>query len=327
MPYNYIRKLIELSKPNNYDCCPIRHDGEKGSSNMNYETFCDTIVKSVEARVPDGVTVSRKQVSKNNGIMLEALMLTSSESNISPTIYMNSFWERYLSGVDIGELANDVVKCYGEKQVTESFDVEAFTNFENVKDRICYKVINYNKNEELLKKVPHYRYLDLAVVFYCLVEEMSNATILIHKSHANLWNVSEEDLLAAAAVNSPRLLKYKFSNIFNYLSSFGFPGIQEESENDLIPMYVLSNKSGIYGASTILYKNVLKDIGEKLNNDFYVFPSSIHEVIVMPNIPGCDAEYFSEMVKQINANEVKEEEILSDSVYFYNREKGDLVRL
>jgi len=294
---------------------------------MNYEAFLQCILDTLEERLPEGVTCKYKRVTKNNGVELDSVMIIKEDCNISPTIYLEGFWNRYLVGRNIEDIIQDILAAYGENALAEDFDLSLFTDFEKVKNRIVYKVINYEKNMELLKGVPHYRYLDLAVVFYCLVEDMSNATILIHKSHAKLWNVSEKDLLEVAAVNTPKLLKYKFSNIFSYLSSYNFPGLPKEEAGGLVPMYVLSNNTGIYGAGCVLYKGLLHKLGEELENDFYVFPSSIHEVIVMPDIKGCDGEYFRMMVKEINANEVKEEEVLSDSVYFYSRERDNLEML
>ena len=48
---------------------------------------------------------------------------------------------------------------------------EQLKDFEKVKDRIAYKLINAEDNAVLLSGVPHFRYLDLAVVFYIIVAE------------------------------------------------------------------------------------------------------------------------------------------------------------
>ena len=294
---------------------------------MNYEAFLQCLLDTLEERLPEGVTSRFQRVTKNNGVQVDSVMIVKEGCNISPTIYLEDFWNRYASGVDMEDIIHDILTAYGDNALAENFDLSLFMDFEKIKNRIVYKVINYKKNKKLLESVPHYRYLDLAVVFYCLVEDMNNATILIHKSHAEMWGVTEKDLLSVAAVNCPKLLKYRFSNIFSYLSSYHFPGLPRELADELVPMFVLSNKTGIYGASCVLYKGLLHKLGEQLDSDFYVFPSSIHEVIVMPDIDGCDGDYFKEMVKEINASEVKEEEVLSDNVYFYSRERDNLEML
>ncbi len=60
------------------------------------------------------------------------------------------------------------------------------------------KLINYERNRELLKRVPYYRFLDLAIVFLCLVESDSSgtATVLIHNEHLTYWGITRDDLYA-----------------------------------------------------------------------------------------------------------------------------------
>ena len=86
-----------------------------------------------------------------------------------------------------------------------------------------------------------------------------------------------------------------------------------------VPMYVLSNKSRINGASCILYKDILKDFAMVVDKDLYVLPSSIHEVILLPSDGTQESEQLKEMVREINQSQVEKEEVLSDSVYYYRR--------
>ena len=65
-------------------------------------------------------------------------------------------------------------------------------------------------------------------------------------------------------------------------------------------------------------KSVVKRVGEK----FYVLPSSVHELLVVPSNIGMDVGQLKEMVTSINASEVALEERLSDNVYRYSTEKG-----
>ena len=57
-------------------------------------------------------------------------------------------------------------------------------DFENVKDRVCFKLINKDRNAELLSDMPYIEFLDLAVIFYVLVseDEMGTGPITIHNS-------------------------------------------------------------------------------------------------------------------------------------------------
>lgn len=92
------------------------------------------------------------------------------------------------------------------------------------------------------------------------------------------------------------------------------------------PMYVITNKQNLYGAVCILYPDVLKDVAQKLDSDFYVLPSSVHETIAVPaeNLDINHASSLKAMVREVNQSELTPEEVLSDNVYYYCRKKHTL---
>ena len=89
-------------------------------------------------------------------------------------------------------------------------------------------------------------------------------------------------------------------------------------------MYVLSNKARVQGAACILYPGILKDFAAAIRSDFYILPSSIHEVILLPAQGEEDREALKQMVREVNASQVEREEVLSDSVYYFDREQNKL---
>ena len=89
--------------------------------------------------------------------------------------------------------------------------------------------------------------------------------------------------------------------------------------DDVVPMYVCSNTSKINGAGVIFYDGLLRKFADKVDSDFYILPSSIHETLFIPDTGDMDIEYLRDMVRTVNATEVAPDEILSDNVYYYNR--------
>lgn len=76
---------------------------------------------------------------------------------------------------------------------------EVFRNYEKLKKHIFYKIVSYERNRELLKKIPHRKILDLAMVFYYQVEdEETPATVMIQNNHLNLWKITEDQLVENA---------------------------------------------------------------------------------------------------------------------------------
>ena len=99
-----------------------------------------------------------------------------------------------------------------------------------------------------------------------------------------------------------------------------------EDEENYTPIYVATNNIAFNGAAVMLYKDALKAIASKLKSDLYIIPSSIHEIIVVKTIEGCEfsTDAIKEMIYNINRNELPPEDFLSDNLYFYNRKTGEL---
>ena len=296
-----------------------------------YEKFIEEIKAQVETSMGEDVKVTLTQVSKNNGKLLDALVISKKGCSISPTIYLEAFWKMYKEGRSCELIADEILDLYRKSTVKDAVNMEKFLNFDNIKDNIVFKIINRQKNRELLMDVPHIDYLDLAIVFCYIFRsgELNNATILIHNSHMESWKVSANDLMKCARENTPKLMGYRFKSILDYLRSLynmeGLEMAEGESEEN-VPMYILSNREGLFGAGCILYAGLLKELSERLHSSFYVFPSSIHEVILLADENKEEAIRYRELVEEINKNEVAAEEVLSDSVYFYSRE-DDCLRL
>ncbi len=172
--------------------------------------------------------------------------------------------------------------------------------------------------------------LDLSIVFYLIVdmEERSTATILIRNEHLKVWGMDEEQLLSFAYENVQRLIppqlflmreiveetlelgRRKPINLFEY---------PENLKGEF--MYVLTNSHRNLGAAAILYPGVQKKIAEILNGGYYVIPSSVHEMIIVPMTESITRKELDQMVKEVNENVVDPEEILSDHVYIYDAGK------
>ena len=293
---------------------------------MEFTNFTTLVQREVEKRAGENYRVKLNDVMKNNGVVLRGITLMQDDSNISPTIYLNPYYDAYENGdTTLGTVIDEVIDTYERNKINRSIDMKFFLNYETVKSRIIYKLINTEKNRELLKDVPHIPFHDLSIVFQCLVsgEKFGNASILIHNVHIQLWKVNARELYECAMENTPLLQGYELADMKSVLEEMkALGGAEDEEIEDMqqeVPMYVLSNKSRVNGAACILYKDILKDFAMAVDKDLYVLPSSIHEVILLPSDGTQESEQLKEMVKEINLSQVEEEEVLSDSVYYYRR--------
>lgn len=220
-----------------------------------------------------------------------------------------------------------------EKRALEKYIMD----FESVKEKLVYKLINTEKNRELLKDVPHVEFLDLSIVFQYIVskDEEITVSILIHNAHMRLWKVSVEEVYRIARNNTQNLMGYEMLNMEDIVLEMmnmekvcdleDMGEMKELSHNT--PMYVLTNKSRLFGAVCIIYPDLLKDFACAIKSGFYVIPSSVHEVILVPSEDTFEADEIRRMIKKINDTQVKPEEILSYSLYYFDKDKNKLLNL
>lgn len=295
---------------------------------MSFDGFCTYIKNGIQQKLGYSCQVMTHNYLKNNGVTLCGLTVMSMESNISPTIYLNGFYERYVYEAEsLQQIETDVMETYRRNKTDHNLDVSFFTEWENARQRIIFKLVNYEANRELLKDVPYKKVLDLAMVFTCLVEKgvTGSATILIHNHHMECWKVTEEDLFHAAMENTPYFQKKKMAGMNSVIEYLTGKKVDDVIEDCSANMYILTVEDNLNGAGAILYPDVLKGIAEKMRcKTFFIIPSSIHETIIVPMFSEDDFEALSKMVKEVNATQLAPEEILSDHVYLYKSEDNTI---
>lgn len=291
---------------------------------MEYKEFVEYIKMNAGYIAGEGGNITINHVIKNNGCEMDGLVIMEKGKDIAPTIYLDSFYELYTNGENIKNIIRQIEVIYEQNKNNVTFDVNILKYFDTIKDKIVYKVVNYRSNEKLLEQVPHKRILDLAVVFYCLLDNEygRSATALIYNNNLKNWNVTIDDVYKAALKNTPDLLHSKISSMAALFEKCGVNVDGEEVDlKDYVPsdMYVLTNESKLNGAACILYENVLYDFAQKLGADLYILPSSVHEVILLPKLSVFEKDELVNMVKEVNTEGVAADEVLSDHVYEYNR--------
>lgn len=291
---------------------------------MEYKEFVEYIKMNAGYIAGEDGNITINHVIKNNGCEMDGLVIMEKGKDIAPTIYLDSFYELYTNGENIKSIIRQIEVIYEQNKNNVTFDVNILKHFDTIKDKIVYKVVNYRSNEKLLEQVPHKRILDLAVVFYCLLDNEygRSATALIYNNNLKNWNVTIDDVYKAALKNTPDLLHSKISSMAALFEKCGVNVDGEEVDlKDYVPsdMYVLTNESKLNGAACILYENVLYDFAQKLGADLYILPSSVHEVILLPKLSMFEKDELVNMVKEVNTEGVAADEVLSDHVYEYNR--------
>lgn len=243
---------------------------------MDFNVFVQNIVDLLQKSMGETYEIRVTKVTKNNDIQLTGVILMRESDNISPTIYLEGLYAEYQNGAAIEELAEKIIAFYKEQMPDSDLNMDFFQDFEQVKDRIFYKLVSFEKNRRLLEKLPHYRWHDLAIIFYYAMEEdkVGKASITIHNHHLAMWGQSADTLYRTAHINmrssKPELL-VSMKDLLAEMAGLQF------GEDTYIPLYVLTNREKLYGASALLYSERMKELADRWQSDLLILPSSIHE--------------------------------------------------
>lgn len=288
---------------------------------MTYKEFKNVILDEVKELLDDGMDVIIQEVTKTNDLSLDGLTIVNEQSNISPTIYLNQYYQPFKKGdMSISDIVEDIMKTYNQHKSNISIDTKFFTDFDAVKGGIVYRIVNTEKNQKLLETTPHINFLDLSIIFFYIFNSQDEgiATILIKNPHLEFWNTDVNTLYRFAKFNTPRIMGLHVQSMLDLAKEIT-PDFVECKEDIEIPLYIFTNNHKMHGACVILYPEILKFFAEAIGSDLYILPSSVHEVLIVPTACIDDDNDLTEMVQEVNRTQVAPNEFLADHAYFYNR--------
>ena len=294
---------------------------------MNYQQFIEEVERRVKEKIKgnETITVYIHTAVKNNGKERKGITVSEKGIHISPTIYLEEYFQQFQEGKPIEKIVEKILQLYEEVKCSHPCEESLLQNYEELKGKFACKLIHRGKNEKLLNDIPYVPWMDLAIVVFVLLEvsPYGTATVLVRKEHLEIWGLTEAQLFDEAKKNTPILLPYQFCPMRKLLREI-CPYAVDEGEEEEESLYVLSNKLRSFGAASMLYEGILEKGGQKLGENYYILPSSIHEVIVVPESKSPVKQDLEEMVREINETQVEEEEVLSDRVYYFSRKENRL---
>ncbi len=295
---------------------------------MEFEELIEKTARELEKSF-EGKTARLREVLKNNGVRRRGIILYSPSETAFPTVYLEEYYEEYRKGKGFPEVIREIERDFRRHRPPENVSIlSGFTRWCLAREKLDIKVINYKANQELLEALPHRRFLDLAEV-YCYMEDLgggSRGTVLVDKSHLKLWGISQEELEECAHICHKRHKNPQVRSMREILLEAGgqcLPDGERAMGGFPVKMYVAVNAGSVSGASILLYPESFREAAERLQDDLYILPSSVFEVLAIP--AGRERpEELAGMVREVNHCEVAAEERLSESVYLYSRESGEI---
>ncbi len=294
---------------------------------MEYREFIERIKKEIEIRTGADARVRVSQVMKNNRMPMDSLAILEKGQNTAPAVYLEPFYRMHQQGADMETIVGKILEYHQKNKVTARIDADFLADFERVKHHIVCRLVSCEKNRYLLKHVPHRHFMDLVIIFYFELENpaFGKGNVQIQNAHLKLWGISADELYEAAMKNETAVAACEFMSISDMFEAMTGIAVEEDM-TDLLPMYVLTNKERDFGAASLIFPHVLETVAGKLNGDYYVLPSSVHECMILPVPDGCgmNEKELRRMVCEINRDHVSEDEILGDSVYRYFAKEHEL---
>lgn len=297
---------------------------------MDYEIFKEVVKESFLSYMPKGyqdmevrVTSVDKVNRKLDGI---SLLAQNENTMISPTLYINDMYEKYSKTGDLQatlQEAAEAMDAVFREATLPPLDIST------AKDNIIFQLVNTKQNEDMLRDMPHREFQDLSIIYRWVVntEDKALYSTVIRNSLAKELGMGEEQLFNAAAENTRRILPPVVKSMNEAIRDmFVADGMPKELADLMIGempsdqiMWIITNERGVDGAVSMLYEDKVHKLAESLESDLYILPSSVHEVIAVSVNMG-EPEELARMVAEINMDQVKLEDRLSNQVYHYDKD-------
>ena len=302
---------------------------------MELREYAERVKEEIMKKMPD-LDISISENYKANDHMLTGINIKEKDSNIAPCIYVDQF---YHDGDTVMECSDKIIEIYNDNsQKNLKFDVDQMLEYDKAKNNLFIRVVNKNNNKEFLSDVPHLDFGDLSIYFNVMILKSKDqiGSSKVNNNVINSWNISLIDLYKQAIKNTKKMYPMRIDPISNVINKMlSEKGIKEDLPLENEPLYVVTTESTMNGSFYITDKESLKEIGNKVNDNFYILPSSIHELLIVPehsdtsfgtNINNEEelVDNLFHMVHEVNRTCVEDNEILSDNVYKYDRENERL---
>lgn len=264
--------------------------------------FCEELEKALKGA---GGRVAAVSVPKNN-VVLQSAMVKLPDRPEGIVVYPDRYLQDWLDGVPMGDIISSVKELLLRMPALDLPD--KWMDRRRAEKDLRAAIVSYEPNKEWLKDMPHERTEDLAV--YAKWKMGEDKSFKVTDAVAGELRMTREEILQAAKDNT-------FQNMWiepmdSVLEKMTGTPVKSESR-----LWVVGTRDGADGAVLMADPRALAEVKRRLGDDFYIFPSSVHEFIAHPK-SGCtenDLEWFQKMIRDINEQEVLPEDRLSDHLY------------
>ena len=288
---------------------------------MDYEQFKESFAEDLKTNLQKlGIEadVSEHHIEKLNG-SYDALSVTPKGSGVGVNANFDEIFHAMERGRDYNEVLSGVTESLkGSLAHMPKFQVSDLTNYAEMKNRLAMEVVSAERNARMLQNVPHEQMEDIAVVYRLVLNSSKGAssTVLVTNDLMDKFGITHEQLHDDAMKNAPLIRPAEIKGMEETLNEMqGGPALEPDPDEIL---FVAGVPDQSHGAAVIAYPNFFEDAAEKLGGDYFIIPSSIHEVLLVKDTGEMNSRDLAAMIKEVNATEVAPEDVLTDHAYHYD---------
>ncbi len=298
---------------------------------MNYEEFKERLTEDLKQdlyeRTGNEHFVNETNVNKLQNASYEALTIRPENSPIAVSLDVQSLFKEYEGGRGYEDICGKAVDIVSNGFANQpQFNIDDFTNYDVMKEKLAIQVVSTERNADMLENIPHKEIEDMSMVCRFIVDAgpAGTGSILVTNQMLENFGVTKEQLFDDAMKYAPDLRPSEIKGMVDMIAEIMGIDVSEvgnefgASVEENIPMYVATTHDRTNGAGIIAYPGFLDMAAEKLGGDFYLLPSSVHEVILLKDNPDMDPKYLESMVRDVNNTHVAPEDRLSNKVYHYD---------
>ena len=301
---------------------------------MTKQEFFKQVSKNIKDYLPEeyrDAEISVDNAFKTSGAYT-ALVILKDSDEITPVVNLDKVYER-IENYEPDEAVKETADVYLEAMndmkhdyIVEMRDqfAEKMEDYDSVKESLFLAPVCLPEQNNI-SGIPHIMKADLPFVAKCNLMSDSEQSInfLVRNEMLEKWGVSKDEVFEQAAKTTEKVRGIKIDHIEDLIFG-GKSDLSEESENR-VGLLVVTNDNSTEGAGALFADGVLDRVADQVEGNYYVIPSSIHEVIVVPekNYPGSPDNAvveLNDMVDQVNDAIVIPEDTLADETYHYDAE-------
>ncbi len=291
---------------------------------LSFKDFMSAFRAQYEYGLPklrNQFTFTEQIVHKNNKNM-HGIIVREHGKNIAPVFYYEDLYDSYCEGASLDDCINEIVSFVTSNKIPDDSFRQRLTTWEEVKNLLILKLINFKRNMKMLSHTPHMVFGDMALVIQVYMDDdiLGKGAITVDSELMNIWDQDQQTIFNQAMIN---MKQYRIQ----ILDLLDYADTKHPVDPETPRIYVYSYDTPFPGASAMIRIDKLLEFAETKDADFYIMPVSVHEVLLLEYRNDISHEFLYSMLSSINSDQGLADNLMSDAVYLLQRDTQKLVNI